>query len=505
MQVPKIIFRTETQAKIKHASSVLYKVAKTAYGPKSGNVILGFTHADPLLSHDGITNIKMVDSEDPFESDIIKIIRQASEKNNQKVGDGTTAVIILTHPLILETQKMEAQGLKPREIVSKLREAETVALDYLDSISQPVKNNLEEVATISAGDKAIGQMLSDIMKEVGKDGGVVIEAYEGLGIHPEIVDGFYFGKGFKETALINDPSNNQSNHTDMPVLISSEKFTSEVDIAPILKSLRDGGFKEFLLIADVGDGALKTLAMSKSAGIIHGVVVEPPYVSGGRSLFLDDIAIMCGAKVYEGVNFDPKEYLGLAKEVLVNAYSTTVIGGDMDKKAVKDRIKQLRVQLKEVDHPLSIQFAKERLARLSGKMAIIKVGGALEFEREELKLRIQDAVCAVQSALKEGIVPGGGCALVRVQGTAFDDIFKTPFRQLMKNADLNPESFLAHLEGLGAWYGFDLNNLVTEPEDMLKLGVIDPTIVIKEVVRNAVSIVCGLITAGAELAYSEKE
>lgn len=510
-KIPKLITdRQEVQANIKKASTILYDVAKTAYGPSSSNVILGFTHGEPLFSHDGVTNLKMVRDSDLFVDDIIQAIKTVSEQNNQKVGDGTTAVVILAHHLLMAAQKMEGLGVSQKEIVSKLSKAREVALKYIDSVKKPVsltsklETNIANVATISAQDKDIGQLISDVMHEVGTDGGVVIESYEGLGVHPEIVNGFYFGQGYKDTALINDPANNQSLHENVPILISSRKFATNVDLGPVLKKLVDNGIKDFILLADVGDEVAQALAMSKSQGIIHGVAVEPPFVSGSRTLFLEDIALLVGGKVYEGTHFDPLEHLGYAKEVLVTANSTTIIGGDGEKKAITERIKVLRAQVAEATHPQSIQFAKDRLARMAGKMAKIKVGGALELERDELKLRIQDAVSAVQSAVKDGIVPGGGCCLAKVKGTDFDDAFKQPFRILMENAGENPDVYLARLDE-SPWLGFDLMNLTTMPQNMLETGVIDAALVIKEVVRNSVSVVMALIMSGAALSYAEKD
>jgi chaperonin GroEL len=511
LQIPKLeTDRNIVQRKIKEASTTLYDVAKAAYGPGSSNVILGFRHGAPLFSHDGVTNLKMVRHEDQFIDDIIQAIKTVSEQNNQKVGDGTTAVVILAHHLLMAAQKMEGLGVAQREIVAKLNQAREVALAYIDSIKKPVtmakdESNLEKVATVSAGDPEIGAMIADVMHAVGSDGGVVIESYEGLGVHPEIVNGFYFSKGYRDTALINDPTNNQSLHENVPILISSKKFSTNVDIGPILQKVHDAGIKEFVLIADITDEVGQTLLMNRGKGIIAVSVIEPPFVSGSRSLFLDDIALLVGAKVYEGNDFDPSVYLGFAKEVLITGSSTTILGGDGDEKAVKERIKVLRAQANEATHPQSIQFAKDRLARLSGKMAKIKVGGALEAERDELKLRVQDAVCAVQSAVKDGIVPGGGCTLARVSGTDFDEAFKQPFRTLMVNAGQNPDAYLAKLSPSETWTGFDLTNLTDDPQDMFDTGVIDAALVQKEVVRNATSIVVQLIMSGAQLAQPEKD
>lgn len=507
IQIPQIeVDRDKLQAKIAKASETLYAVAKAAYGPAAGNVMLGFKHGAPMLSRDGVTNLSQVRLSDAIEDDVVQTIWQVSEKNNKKVGDGTTAVVILAHHLLMAAQRLEGKGFNPMEIAAKLRSAEKVALDYIDDVKITSKDEslLEHIATVSAGDKELGAMIADVMKEIGKDGGVVIEQYEGLGVQNEVIDGFYFAKGFKDTDLIKDPATNQSNHTDVPILISNKNFDSEVDIAPVLEKIVNAGFKELIIIGEVNGSALQTLKLVRSKGILAAVPVDPPYVVGGRSLFLDDLAVMTGATVYNGVDFDAA-MLGHAKEVLTTEWATSVLGGDADPELVNERIHSLQEQVKELDHPQSIQFAKDRLARLTGKMAIIRVGGAIEFERDETKLRVQDAVCAVQSSMKEGVVPGGGITLARISGTEFDAAFKEPFRQLMINAGLNPDAYLAKLDGTDTWQGFNLRNLTEQPIDLMKEGVLDPSLVAKEIVRNATSVAAGLITASASIAYGEKQ
>jgi chaperonin GroEL len=502
MQIPQVLVnRDQLQKKITHASEILYEMAKAGYGPGSGSTILGFRYGAPMLSKDGVTNIKQVRSTDPFEDDIIQAIKQVSEKNNMKVGDGTTAVVILAHHLLLAAQRMEGKGLTPAEIVAMLKIAEERALKHIEKLKRPIKkSDLVKVATVSAGDAELGMMIADIVHEVGADGGVVIEGYEGLGVHNELIDGFYFPKGYKDTLLITDTTQNQSNHFDVPILISEKSFNTEVDIAPVLDKIVKNGIKELVIIGEVNGAALEILKMSKAKGILMGVPVDPPYTVGGRTLFLDDIALMCGATVYGGVNFTT-EQLGSASEVLVTASSTTVLGGDSETEAVKERVQLIRTQLEEEDSQQSVQFAKDRLARLTNKMAIIKVGGAIEFERDEVKLRVQDAVCAVQSALRDGILPGGAVALATVSDTDFDDAFKQPFKQLVSNCGQNAEALLAHVEAAEPWFGYDLRNITAEPVNLIKQGIVDPSLVVKEIITNAVSVVSGLITANAATAY----
>ena len=495
--------RDKYQEKVAKASETLYAVAKAAYGPAAGNVVLGFKHGPPMLSRDGVTNIKQVRDDDPFVDDAIQAIKEVSEKNNQKVGDGTTAVVILAHHLLQAARKMESKGLNPMEISQKLKEAEEVALEYIDSLKKPATDELlEKVATISASNEDLGLMIADIMKEVGKDGGVVIEQYEGLGVHNKLIDGFYFHKGYKDTDLINDSSLNQSLHKDIPILISNKPFLTNVDIAPVLATLSQNSFRELIIIGEVQGEALEVLKLAKGSGKFHAIPVDPPYAAGGKTLFMDDIALMTGGQVYNGVVFDVP-FLGQAGEVLITEHSTTILEGDGDKKLIKERIKSLQEQLKEEEHPQSIQFIKDRLARLTNKMAIIQVGGAIELERDEVKLRVQDAVCAVQSAMKEGVVPGGGVTLAGISGTEFDGAFREPFKQLMENAGLNPEAYLAKL--IEEWKGFNLRKITDEPVDMLEEGVLDAALVVKEIVTNATSVARGLITASAAMAWPEKQ
>lgn len=495
--------RQKLQKHIANASNEAYKIAKAAYGPGSGNVILGFRHGAPMLSRDGVTNLMQVRLPNEIEDDIAQVIHQASRKNNETVGDGTTAVTILQHHLLMAAQRMEAMHINPMQIAAKLKEAEQIVLAYIDTVRVDVKDPVD-VATVAAGDPELGAMIADVVEQIGTDGVALIEQYEGLGIHPEVTNGFYFRKGFLDVDLINDAANNQANYENVSVLISNKAFKTEVDLGPVLQKVIAAGHKELVIIADFGQDATQVLKMMKAKGLAMITPVEPPYSVGGRSLFLDDLALRLGSTVYDGVEFDAAAHLGKADEVLIGEWSTTIMGGNDNQDAVQERIGQLKEQLKELDNPNSIHFAKDRLSRLEGKMAIIKVGGATEFERDEVKLRVQDAVCAVQSALKEGIVPGGGSTLAHVTGTEFDDAFREPFKQLVANCGLNPEAYLAKLDDKDAWLGFNLRNVTDKPVNLLEVGVVDPSLVIKAVVRNAISIVSGLITASAAIAQPEE-
>lgn len=514
--------RQKLQAKIAHASEELYKVAKAAYGPGAGNVGIGYRHGAPQISRDGVKNMSQVRLTDPIEDDIILALRQASEKNNKIVGDGTTAADILAHHLLIDAQKMEGQHINPMEIEARLKKAEKIALDYIETLKlEPgPKLKLVDVATVACGDVALGQLIADTIEEIGANGGAIIEPYDGLGYHAKLTQGFYFGKGYTDTELINDPSSNQAEYTDVPILVATAPIQTEVDMGPIIRKTVEAGHQRLVVIGSFGQPALSMLRKARSQGLIMVTPVEPPYVAGGRSLFLEDLALMVGGRVYGGSSYDPTDHLGKAEQVLITEWATTIMGGDANPEALSQRIRNLEKQIEELDSPGSIRFAKDRVARLSGKMAIIQVGGATEFERDEVKERVLDAVSAVQSAMKEGVVPGGGVTLAHITGTDFDAAFKEPFRQLAANCGHNPDELLAKLDPKDAWKGYNLREPVADlsiaengstirtlknPINLQKAGIVDPTLVVKEVVRNSISIVGKLITASAWIARPEDD
>lgn len=512
-QTSVVTYEAEAQEKIKLGIEQVYQVAKAAYGPKAGNVGIEMGYGEPLISRDGVTNLERVFPEDPIERMAARIIVQASRQNNQKAGDGTTVVTILAYHLYLVARMMISGGHNRMEVAKRLEEAAVKAIEYIDSIKKPVTEDLlKAVAIISAGDPAIGEMIADVINEVGADGGISVEDFPGLGIHSDIVDGFYFQKGFANPNLINDYSNLQAYYENAYIFITEHSIRTANEIATILKKVTDDGIKELVIIGELGDEAIATLVLNKiralkGEGGIATTVVEPPVFGGNRSLFLEDLAILTDGKVYQGdAKGFSKDMLGMAKTVRINEFSTTIIGADGDASKVKERIKQLKKQQKEALHPSSQQAIKDRLAKLTGKIAIIRVGGATEIEQKEVKLRVEDSVCAVQAAIRDGIVPGGGVTMARISGTDFDSAFREPFKQLAHNAGLNAEGLLAKLLEADTWDGYNLRkDDVTTPTNLLDEGVIDPALVMKEAIRNAVSVVSKLITMSAVLTIKREK
>jgi chaperonin GroEL len=508
MMNPKtVLFEEESQTKIRLGAEKVYQVAKAAYGPKAGNVLLEKSWGDPILSRDGVTNVREVFLEDPAENMAARIIVQASQKNNQTVGDGTSAVVILAYHLLKEAQRKIGAGINRMTVSRELeQEAETICA-YIDSIKKNVTEDMvQKVAAISAGDEALGSLIADTINEVGLDGGVTVEEYQGLGVQNEIVDGFYFQKGFTDINLINNYSLLKSEFTEVPILISEKRLSTVSDIAPLLDKIVGANIRNLVIIGDVVDDALGVLLLNKIKGNITATVVDAPVYGGNRTLFLEDVAVMTGGKVLlsgtDTQSFD-KEYLGYAEKVIINEFSTTIIGADGEKDNVVKRIDDLKQQLDEAVHPVTIEAIKNRLSKLTGKIAILRVGGATEVEMKESKLRVEDAVCAVQAAIRDGVVPGGGVALAKAPTTWKS--FQQPFMELLENAGENPHEYLAKAMVAKQWHGYDIKNLKPSTTDMLEAGIIDPAQVIKEVVVNAISVVSRLITTTAMITIKKAE
>ena len=460
----------------------VYEVAKAAYGPRSGNVMIEAVYGDPVTSHDGVFNVDKTQVEDSVANMAIRTIVQASKTTNTKVGDGTTAAVILAYHLYIEARKLVVSHTENRMAIARsLRRTSEQLIKYIDSIKMPTNDELlSAVAVISAGDEALGEMLADTIKEVGEYGGLVVENFAGAGIYNDIVDGFYFRKGFTEANLINDPSNLESRFEDVMILVTEKRIQTVTDVAIILDKILDKDIRELVIVGTVEPEALATLIKNRLGGMITVSVVDAPVYGSLRTLFFDDLAMYCGAKVLTpGANADDfeVEMLGEGK-VIMNEFSTTIFNGDGNSEMLQGRIKQLEEELSVAESSVTQEAIRERLGRLKGKIALVKVGGATEVEQKETKLRVQDAICAVQAAMKDGIVPGGGVTLARapIKGE-FADVFKKPFKVLMENAGHNSEKALWKIESAKDWYGYDLRNDKLKLVNLLDSGVVDPALV----------------------------
>ena len=505
-----IITDEELQRGIKEGLSKTYQVAKAAYGPLAGNVLLEQNYGDPTLSRDGVKNVSRLYLDDPVENMVAQVVKQASKKNNKTAGDGTTAVVILIYHLYSEAMRMIAMGYNRMEVSRLLKETAVEVLEQVKKLSKDVDDKLlDKVCKISASEEALGMLVSDIIKQVGADGGVSVEPFGGKGIFSDIVNGFYFKKGFTNLMLVNDASNLQSKHMNAFLLLCEKPMSTVADLAPILDRLVTEKITEIVLIGDCSPEVLEMLLLNRMKGIINVTPVPAPMHEGMLSLFMDDLALFTGGQVikpgFDPMDFDPNYHLGSAEKVIINETSTTIIGGEGSPEDLDDRVRELKRQLDAAESEVEINALRDRLGRLEGKVAMIKVGGATEFEQQEVILRVEDAVCAGQSALKRGIVPGGGVTLARTKTKYFNEAFKQPFKTLCENAGLNGERLLGLVENTGDWKGFNLKNATDKPVDMLKAGVVDPTMVIEEIVSNATSVVSGLITTSAALTFTDRE
>lgn len=487
-----------------------YKVAKAAYGPNSGNVIIEGSYGDPVISHDGVFNVDKLHLEEPTENMAARTIIQASRTTNVKAGDGTTAAVILAYHLYMQARSLVASHTENRmSIARELRQSAEEVINYIDKLKKPATDKLlRDVAVISASDEAVGELLADTIQEVGEYGGIVIENFAGSGIYNDIVEGFYFRKGFTEANLINDPSNLESRFENVAILVTEKRIQTVTDVAIILDKIIEKGIRELVIVGTVEAEAIATLIKNRLGGVITVSVVDAPVFGSLRTLFFDDLAMYTGATVLTpGANADDfeLEMLGEGK-VVMNEFATTILNGDGDRKELTKRIKELEAELATAESSVTQEAIRERLGRLKGKIAIVKVGGATEVEQREIKLRVQDAICAVQAAMKDGVVPGGGVTLARAKvSTRFSETFKKPFMTLMENAGYNADRALWKVQSAKDWHGYDLRKGKLKLEDLLSGGVIDPALVIKEVVRNATSVAAELIKTTVALPLADRE
>ena len=520
----KVFYDDDARRRVLGGAQILYDAVKTTMGPKGRNVVISKSYGNPTVTHDGVTVAKGVEIDDVDDETLgykvgAELIKQAASKMNDVAGDGTTTVTVLTYHILNEAQKMQAfdRDLNPMELRKGLEAASKEALAKLkgENIAGK-KERVAEVATISAGDAEIGQLIADVMEKVGKDGVVTVEEGQGLTMESEVVEGFTMDKGYVSPYMVTDTARMEAVYDKPAILVTDQKISSIQDFLPMLEKLAQAGKKDLVLIADDLEGeALGTLILNRLKGVFNTVAVKAPAFGDRRKEILEDIAILTGGEVISedtGTTFENAELsvIGTARKVIVTKDETTIIEGAGSAAAVKARIDQINRQIAAATSEYDKENYEKRRAALQGKVAVIKVGGATETEIEEKKFRVDDAVHAVKAALEEGIVAGGGVTLIelskqiQVTGANTSDSGKLllknalwqPFRQLMLNAGLSPDEKLK--EVMSAKSGFGIN--VNKPEklvDMKAAGIVDPTRVVREAIQNAVSIAGTGLTMGA--------
>lgn len=504
--VKDVIFDDDLHTKIARGLRIAYNVAKASFGPNAGNALIEYPYGDPLISRDGVTNLQKITLDDAVENAAVKIVVQASKHNDQSVGDGTTGSVILACPLYFEGRRRVAAGENAMVVSRQILDTAAAAIAQIDKLKTPLDpKKLNKVATTSAGDEAIGELVAETVAAVGADGGITLEDFAGRGVYNELVEGFYFRKGIISPYLLKDTGNMESKHFKVPILILDKQLSEQREAAEIMERVMDAKQRELIIIGSVTGEALNFIVQLRLSDKLLVSIVDPPY--DARSLFLEDLALMTDATVVtEGL--DVSEFtidmLGMAAKAVITTTGTTLLGPDGQEEKINKRVAELRKQLQEATNPVDIEMIRGRLSRLTGKVAIIRVGGATETEQKEVKLRVQDAVGAAQAALKDGILPGGGTTLARLD-VGFKEAFQAPFLQLATNSGVNPERLLFQLQDAPANYGFDLRNLTDKPIDLIKAGVVDPALVVKEIVTNAASVAAKLLTTSSGITLANRE
>lgn len=515
----KIYYEEEAREKVLSGAKQLYDAVKVTFGPKGKNVIIEKEYGAPVITHDGVTVAEAVElpnkDESLGEAVGAKLIKTAAQKLNKVAGDGTTTVTVLTYNILSEANKLIAAGINPMELRAGIEKAGAKIVAEIDKISEKIdgdSNKVAEVATISAGDKEVGKLIAEVIAKIGKDGVVTVEAGQGLEMEEEIVEGFSYDKGYSSPFFVTDVNRQEAVFEKPLVLITDKKVSAGADILPLLEKCAQAGKKDLVIIAEEVEGeALSLLVLNKLKGVFNSLVLKAPSFGDRRKEIMEDIAILTDATVVsadKGLKLEEVglEVLGSAAKVIATKDETTIIKGAGNTRAVSERIKLINSQAEMAKSDYEREEFEKRAAALSGKVAVIKVGGATETEIDEKKFRVDDAVAATKAALAEGIVAGGGVTLVNLADKLSDEekgakivknALKTPFVHIMENAGLNAQALLAEVEG--AKPGFGIN--VMSPEkglvDLKKTGVIDPAKVTKEAVKNATSIAATAITMGA--------
>jgi chaperonin GroEL len=521
----KVFYDDDARRRVLAGAEILYNAVKTTMGPKGRNVVISKSYGAPSVTHDGVTVAKGVEIADVDDETLgykvgAELIKQAANKMNDVAGDGTTTVTVLTYHILNEANKLIAAGHNPMLLRKGLEAAAAEVETRLQGLAEDIQGNkkrVAEVGTISAGDAAIGDLIADVIEKIGKDGVVTVEEGRGLTLESEVVEGFTFDRGFVSPYMATDTSRMEAVYEKPAVVITDKKVGSVQEFLPLLEKLAQAGKKDLVLIAeDVEGEALGTLILNRLKGVFNTVAVKAPAFGDRRKDMLNDIAILTGAQVitedrgmtFENVDLD---VVGTARKVIVTKDETTIIEGAGSVADVKDRIEQIVVQADASTSEYDKENFEKRRAALSGKVAVIKVGGATETEIEEKKYRVDDAVAAVKAALSEGIVPGGGVTLVNLSASLSTDdsddsvaagkallvkALEQPFRILMTNSGLNADEWLPQVKKAKAGQGVNVNS-PSKLVDLKAAGVVDPVAVTKQAVQNATSIAGTSMTMGA--------
>jgi len=524
-----IIFEEDARRALKKGVDKLADAVRMTLGPRGKGVVVEKGYGAPQITLDGVTVAKEIELEDKYENLGADLIKQAAEKTNDNVGDGTTTSVVLAHAMINEGMRFISQGFNVIQLAEELKAASQAVIDGLEKQKDPIagKQSIQEVATLSAKNGEIGSLIAEVMEKVGKEGVVTVEDSNTIGNSHEIVEGMRFDRGYVSAYMITNSERMEAVYDNPKILITDQKISSLQEFLPLLEKLVQSGTKELVILADEVEGeALTTLIVNKLKGTFNSLAIKAPGFGDRKKEMLEDIAAVTGGTVISeerGIKLDKAEpsMLGSARRVIATKDNTTIVGGKGEKEAIDERVKQIKAQLEHTDSSFDKEKLQERLAKLSGGVAVIKVGSPTESAQKELKQRVEDAVAATRAAMEEGIVPGGGIALFNVRLgrkepgnsdkpaaiaalTIMRQALAAPLEAIVSSTGLYSEDVIAKLmeeklkKADSKWIGFNASaNEIGV--DLKKVGIVDPLKVVRTAFVNAVSVAASFLTIGAAI------
>ena len=517
-----IIFDEKARNALKRGVDQLANAVKVTLGPKGRNVVIDKSYGAPVITKDGVTVAKEIELEDKFENIGAEIVKEVASKTNDAAGDGTTTATILAQAMISEGLKMVSSGISPIEIKLGMEKKTAEIVAHLKRMSKKIssKEEITQVASISANNRELGEKIAEAMEKVGKDGVVTVEEGQSFGVEVEAVEGMQFDKGYASPYMITDSEKMRAEFSDIQILITDKKIASVQEILPLLEKVVQSGKKDLVIIAEEIEGeALATFVVNKLRGTFNVLAIKAPGFGDRREAMLEDIAILTGGRVITekvGLKLDKAELsdLGQARKVVSTKDNTTIVDGRGDEKAIKARIEQIKKEKEASDSDYDKEKFQERLAKLSGGVAVVKVGAATETEMKEKKDRIEDALNATRAAIEEGVVPGGGLALAlaanafadmnedkkdSIGGRIIDLAILEPIKQLAANAGKDGSLILYNIikEHQAGKTNYGYNAMTDKFEDMIEAGIIDPTKVVRSALEHASSAAAMFLTTEA--------
>lgn len=514
----KFKYGEEARKALEVGVNTLANAVKITIGPKGRNVVLDKKYGSPLITNDGVTIAKEIELENSFENMGAQLIKEVSVKTNDVAGDGTTTACVLAQAIIREGLKNVAAGANPMILKKGIATATEAVVECLKDISKPIesKNAIAQVASISAGDESVGELISEAMEKVGKDGVITVDESKTMKTELSIVEGMQFDRGYASPYMVTNTEKMEAVLDDAVILITDKKISSIQEILPLLEQVLKNGMRLLIIAEDIEGEALSTIIVNKLKGVFNCVAVKAPGFGDRRKAMLEDIAILTGGVVISSdLGLELKDttlaQLGRAKQIKVDKDNTTIVGGNGSGDAIASRINSIKAQIKETSSDYDKEKLQERLAKLAGGVAVINVGAATEIEMKEKKLRIDDALASTRAAVEEGIIPGGGVALLstipivkeivekmtgdeKTGGMSVLKALEEPIKQIAYNAGIDGAVIVNNIINANKGVNYGFNALKNEYCDMIEEGIIDPTKVTRSALQNAASVAATLLT-----------